>query len=311
MQQIKKRKGVGLRAARKDKDGKDLVRAEDAENGRTYYCPFCGTDMHVTHPHNGVPIFVLYAKGEHRHPICREILRTGKIHSLEMSTPEDLMSKLTQVHKQIRHQQTIENKNSSSDNENEDILEETEDQDLPVEKIAFSKLSQIWEYGLNNFHRNERFGDYTIQDYILYFPWFDSFFENGILREICGRIIEGRLSFKTYYRKGFGGSFVFSVYKKGVGKISIIAIAKNKDIYDRCCKNLFKTGYNKQDKPILKPYARDCLIVSTKWHRFLPDDCHKKCPSKEEYCKNCYGCYVTILTGSSNIYVGSYNDEVS
>ena len=58
MQQIKKRKGVGLRAARKDKDGKDLVRAEDAENGRTYYCPFCGTDMHVTHPHNGVPIFL-------------------------------------------------------------------------------------------------------------------------------------------------------------------------------------------------------------------------------------------------------------
>ncbi|WP_405373553.1 hypothetical protein [Pseudobutyrivibrio sp.] len=294
-----------LRALTTPNDRTSEISTEHAEKGKVYYCPYCGIEMHLMHPHNSIPIFAKNPGKKHKNSVCKEIDEKGVYHSFAASkSPEELISsfchtssKRTGIPKGTDETPPI----GKADNKNKPL-------DDSMKEKQFSSLAQIAKYDLEDFSPTETFGDYQMKDYVLYYRWFKYFFDsqhNPI--PINARIVAAR-----YYlcdKKEnllFFEAFSKNLETNSFETILFIVRVNPKSTFQKLLEKFMgytmsddgRSSYRKLHK------FQDVFLASDSWELLSKSEFDTQTRNIKEYLKKEYiGVYIMDLTNTKQIYL--------
>jgi len=239
-----------------DKRTDRTVRAEDANSGQRFECPYCGVDVH---PVLGVetPFYRCYEGGKHTNCICKQLDRTNRVYDPQLTDISQLFDNL--FHPVREKEEPSWESDEDEGLVNPELEEEylyrdeseygtdadTDESDAAEGKPATEPvilpcrtLSQLWKAEIHLFEADDRIGSHLRSDIFLWFKDFDDFFTH---REDLGKRV---LAVRPRWPVNKSNAILFDTFSKDQDtkmykNKNFVLVFDDRREYNQACKKLF------------------------------------------------------------------------
>lgn len=267
--------------------------AEEAEPGKTYYCPMCRCLMHVVTPKLGRKYYARNPHETHLDPRCHTIEKKGKTRSFAGLDPETFISSLCHS---SPNQRVVTGGNPKGGNGGETPA--TPD-DAGIKLAKFTSLRQIAESDILFLKEDDRQGDHLISDFILTYRNADSILDGLFI------FFECKIIYARYDRSVPNKQILLFTLWTQKHSLKLILMIPSKAEF-RKIREKFET-YVEDDKgrTVLRKNVKkqDVLIASDAWNHISEPRCRDICSAGQEKCKNCCGMFQAVYTNAKMLYL--------